>query len=125
MDFQLIGDESSSQYAVIGEPVWKVKDLQEFIVAGEILITWKAWHYTQESIYTYEVKRENRCYKITGFKELIDVVRRQYEASINFQEMHKNLHRNMEAPSVSNLLMEPGYDRVHKTTNLYELFSRE
>ncbi|KAL7051201.1 hypothetical protein ACKWTF_004378 [Chironomus riparius] len=67
--------------------------------------------------------RENRCYKITGFKELIGVVRRQYEATLNFQEMHKNLNKNMEAPSVSNLLMEPGYDTIHYNTNHNELFS--
>ena len=121
----MIGDESSSHYAVIGDPVWRVKDLQEFIMAGEILITWKAWHHTQESFYTYEIKRENRCYKITGFKELVGVVRRQYEATLNFQEMHRTLNKSIEAPSVSNLLQEPKYDVERMTANHNELFSRK
>ncbi|XP_070499414.1 adenylate cyclase type 10-like [Chironomus tepperi] len=123
VDFQLMGDESSSQYAIIGDPVWKVKDLQEFIMAGDILITWKAWHHAQESFYTYEIMRENRCYKITGFKELIGCVRRQYEATLNFQEMHKNLNKSIEAHSISNLLLDPGYNAIRLTANHNELFS--
>lgn len=43
VDFSLIGNKSSSHYAIVGEPVWAAKALQENIKAGEILVSMKAW----------------------------------------------------------------------------------
>lgn len=43
VQFSLIGNELSSHYAVIGEPVWAAKSLQENIKAGETLVSTKAW----------------------------------------------------------------------------------
>lgn len=83
--FSTIGDENLSHYVVVGEPIFQVKFLQDHISPGEILITQNAWFFIAENLYTYQIFRELRCYKITGFRDQINAIRQQYEA-INLQE---------------------------------------
>lgn len=87
--FSLIGNEASSHYVLIGEPVWQVKSLQELINPGETLVTPKAWFYVQKYLYVYEYVRDQRCYKVVGFKDNLMVAQRQQEASIDFHEMER------------------------------------
>lgn len=78
--FALIGDESLSHYVIVGEPVWQVKGLQQdFISGGDILLSLNAWFFTQDSYYSYQYNREQRCYKILGFRDQTNLIRHQYE----------------------------------------------
>lgn len=117
VDFSLIGDEFSSHYAIVGDPIWQVKYLQESISPGEILTTWRALYHTTPAYYNYKMISENRCSRITGFKDQKNIITQQYEANLYFQEMHKNLNRNMEAKSISNVFLEPSFDAY--TFNLH------
>lgn len=125
LDFQIIGGESSSHYVCIGEPVWQTKALQEFISPEEILLTWRAWYYTQDSLYEYQLMKEQRCYKITGFKEQISLLRRQYEANQNYQELHKTFTKSMDVTSASNVFLEGKFSPVNLVINQNEIFSRK
>lgn len=77
--FSLIGNEQLSHYVIVGEPIWQVKTLQDHVIGGEILVTSIAWFFAQNSLYTYEYMREQRCYKITGFRDQTNVIRQQFE----------------------------------------------
>lgn len=87
--FSLIGDENSSHYVVVGDPIWHVKSLQETIKATEILVSSKAWFYVQESHYLYYHNKDLRHYKIEGFRDILKVAQRQQESALNFHEMRK------------------------------------
>lgn len=88
--FSLIGDDNLSHYVIVGEPIWQVKRLQQdYISAGEILLTQNAWFLIRNAQYTYEFNRKKRCYKITGFRDQTNVIRQQYEAMHFYNEaMH-------------------------------------
>ena len=121
VDFSLIGDESSaSHYALVGEPVWQVKALQELISPGEVLLTWKGWYFTQDTRYEYQAIREHRYYKIKGFKQQLNLILEQYESSLHFQEMQKNLSKNMESTSTSSF---DAFTTINYSPNQNELFS--
>jgi hypothetical protein len=104
--FSLIGNEEFSHYAIVGDPVWQVKNLQEIISAGEILLTLRAWFFTQESFYNFSYVRDQRCYKITGFKDQTNIIRQQYEANLYFNEMQKSLQKNVDATSINTTILD-------------------
>lgn len=89
--FSLLGDQLSSHYVVVGDPVWSAKALQDNINPGEILVTVKAWRYVQESNYIFNFETDSRFCEIIGFKANLEVMLRQQEAIINFNEMEKRL----------------------------------
>lgn len=99
--FSLLGDKMSSHYVILGEPVWSAKLLQENIVAGEILVTPKAWRYVQETRYEFHYNEEFRYIRIFGFKNSFELIQRQNEAVLNFNEMEKRL----EAESVASVTL--------------------
>lgn len=99
--FSLIGNEHSSHYAMIGDPVWQVKALQEKINPGEILVTPKAWFYIQETLYEYLYMRSFRYYKVVGFKDHLGIAQRAHEAILNFDEMKHKLEKTFDANSIS------------------------
>lgn len=107
--FSLIGNESSSHFVVVGDPVWQVKMLQESIKPGEILVSSKAWFYAQESLYIHEYVRDHRCYKILAFTDDLEVAQRQHEAILNFKEMQKQLDRDQSSILSANT-HEPSFD---------------
>lgn len=122
-----MGDEEhTANYAIVGRPIWDVKALQELVSPGEILLTWIGFYYTQESRYIYEMIREHRYYKILGFKESLSMIIQQYEASMSFQEMQKDLNKNLDSNTVS-IAIDSSFDVL--TFNLpmeqIELFSRK
>jgi adenylate cyclase 10 len=101
--FSLIGNEQLSHYVIVGEPIWQVKSLQDFIVGGEILVTSSAWFFAQNSLYTYEYMREHRCYKIKGFRDQTNMIRQQFEV-MTFRE------KDISNRSESNTGLETSFD---------------
>jgi adenylate cyclase 10 len=127
VDFSLIGDERQSHYVTVGDPVWQVKALQEIIQGGQVLVSLNGWYYTQESRYQYQSMREHRCYKILGFKEQLNIIRQQYEANLNFQEMQRNLNKHMENISLSNIAIDTSMEglALDFVSHQNEIFSCE
>lgn len=89
--FSLLGNQLSSHYVVVGDPVWSAKALQDNINPGEVLVAAKAWRYVQESNYIFNFEADSRIFKIMGFKANLEIMLRQQEAIINFNEMEKRL----------------------------------
>lgn len=94
---------------IVGDPIWGVKSLQESIKPGEILVTPKAWFYAQESLYIYQHVRDLRHFNVTGFRDQMEVLQRQQEAVMNFNEMHKKMEedRDLSGASVTLQSLEP------------------
>ena len=120
MNFSLIGNEKSSHYVIVGDPIWQVKSLQENIKAGEILVTIKAWFYAQESLYSYVYNRDLRFYKVENFKDNLGVAQRQQEATLNFYEMQRKMGKD-ELSSASVTLHDQSFDPF----SLNELFKTD
>lgn len=52
--FAIIGDEKSSHYVVVGQPIWDVKAAEHKSSAGEIIVSHTAWNYINPSEYLFE-----------------------------------------------------------------------
>lgn len=110
--FSLIGNEISSHYALVGDPVWQVKALQDTIKPGETLVTPKAWFYAREYLYTFTyITRNPRCYKIIGFLDDSKVSQRQHETILELHEMERMLDRD----SVSSVMMNGSFEPIYDT----------
>lgn len=100
--FSTIGNELSAHYAIVGDPVWQVKELQNIIKAGEVLVTPKVWFYAQESNYVSHFNKDSKSVKVTGFKDDSEGVHHQHAAVFNFIEMRKQMVENeKESTSVT------------------------
>lgn len=64
-------------------------------------MTSKAWRYVQESHYEFHYNRELRYIRIFGFKDSFELIQRQHEAVLNFNEMEKKL----EAESIASVTL--------------------
>jgi class 3 adenylate cyclase len=76
--FSAIGNEHSSHYVLVGEPLWKVKSLEKLTNPGEILITQKTWNYAQKELYSQEYQSDRKCHKLIDFKDTMGGIQRQY-----------------------------------------------
>lgn len=127
VSFSFIGNELSSHYAIVGDPVWQVKSLQNNIHPGDILVTPKAWFYTQDSLYLHQYNRELRHYKVTGFRNNLEFIERQHEAILNFYEMKKKLDEDQNSLSMTfnESSIDPFFERERPSLVDHETYSRK
>lgn len=100
--FSNIGNELSSHYVIIGDPIWQVKSLQEEISPRDVLVTPKAWFYVQETFYIFEHKKDAKHFKVKGFSDLVGVSQRQYEAAMRIQTINQRLEEENGGGSLLN-----------------------
>lgn len=103
--FANIGNELSSHYAVVGDPVWQVKSLQECIKSGEVLLTSKAWFYAEKSFYAFEHNKDLKHYKVTGYSDQTEVSQRHFDATLSFYARKKKIEEDNETGSKSVTLL--------------------
>lgn len=64
--FSLIGDEKTSHYVVVGQPIWDVKAAEHKSSAGEIIVSHTAWNYINPSEYIFELMNDGLHIKVLG-----------------------------------------------------------
>lgn len=106
--FSTLGDQNSSYFVVIGDPVWQSKDLQDIIKAGEVLVSNLTWFYVQHSLYKFSYDKEGKFYRILNFRDFfIDVLQRQHEAAMYITESMRRVEERSEMSSIgSNSIFE-------------------
>lgn len=94
---------------IVGEPVWQVKELQDMIKAGEVLVSSKAWSYVNESGYVH-LSKDHKSVKVTGFKEDFKGGSHQQAAAFNFIQMTKPADPVDGLDSASATLLSPSLE---------------
>lgn len=110
----MLGDDISSHYVIVGDPVWEVKSLQDDIKPGETLMSKKVWPYVQEQLYKHKYIKSAGHYKIYGFKDCLEIAKRQHLAFLDFNHelQLKFVKDKTDQSSLSELLtQETSFDR--------------
>lgn len=63
--FAIIGDENTSHYVVVGQPIWDVKAAEHKSSAGEIIVSHTAWNYINPSEYIFEMMSDGLHIKVS------------------------------------------------------------
>lgn len=60
----MIGDENTSHYVIVGQPVWDVKMAEYMSSAGDVLTSASVWMYVNETEYSTQSCGDGRHTKV-------------------------------------------------------------